>query len=67
MLQGKLKKTASWYKDQFIQLKAMTTPEEHKALKVTMAAPEWYHLRHGEYAYPKEVYKNDGEFSNCVC
>ena len=25
-----------------------------------MAAPEWFHLRHGEYAYPKDVYKNDG-------
>lgn len=27
-----------------------------------MCAPEWYHLRHGEYAYPKDVYKNDGEY-----
>ena len=25
-----------------------------------MAAPEWFHLRHGEYAYPKDVYANDG-------
>lgn len=25
-----------------------------------MAAPEWFHLRHGEFAYPKDVYKNDG-------
>lgn len=25
-----------------------------------MCAPEWYHLRHGEYAFNKEVYKNDG-------
>ena len=25
-----------------------------------MAAPEWFHLRHGEFAYAKEVYSNDG-------
>ncbi len=25
-----------------------------------MAAREWFHLRHGEYAYPKDMYKNDG-------
>ena len=25
-----------------------------------MAAPEWFHLRPGEFAYPKDVYKNDG-------
>ena len=27
---------------------------------MTMAAPEWFHLRHGEFAYPKDVYSNDG-------
>lgn len=26
-----------------------------------MCAPEWFHLRHGEHAYPKDVYANDGE------
>ena len=35
--------------------------KEHKNLKITMCAPEWFHLRHGQYAYPKDVYKNDGE------
>ena len=34
--------------------------QEHKNLKITMAAPEWFHIRHGEHAYPKDVYKNDG-------
>ena len=38
--------------------------QEHKNLKITMAAPEWFHLRHGEFAYPKDVYKNDGA---CAC
>jgi len=27
-----------------------------------MCAPEWFHLRHGEYAYDKDVYKNDAEY-----
>lgn len=26
-----------------------------------MCAPEWFHLRHGDYAYPKDVYASDGE------
>jgi len=37
-------------------------PEEHKFLKLTFCAPEWYHLRHGEFAYDKAVYKNDDEY-----
>ncbi|KAI5121276.1 hypothetical protein M0805_002321 [Coniferiporia weirii] len=62
LCENKLKRTKSFYKDQFLALKAVTSPEEHKSLKVTMCAPEWYHLRHGEYAYPKDVYKNDDEY-----
>jgi len=27
-----------------------------------MCAPEWYHLRHGQYAYDKSVYANDDEY-----
>ena len=34
--------------------------QEVKNIKITMAAPEWFHLRHGRYAYPSDVYKNDG-------
>jgi hypothetical protein len=31
--------------------------------KLTLAAPEWYHLRHkAGKAYPKEVYANDNEY-----
>ncbi|EJD04082.1 UROD/MetE-like protein [Fomitiporia mediterranea MF3/22] len=59
---GKIKRTKPFYIEQFKALKALTKPEEHKSLKLTMCAPEWYHLRHGEYAYPKDVYKNDDEF-----
>lgn len=40
----------------------MTLPEEHKNLKITICAPEWYHLRHGPYAFNTEVYKSDEEY-----
>ncbi|KAI0365469.1 UROD/MetE-like protein [Pilatotrama ljubarskyi] len=60
--QSKLKRTKQFYVPQFEALKALTAPEEHKNLKITMAAPEWFHLRHGEFAYPKDVYKNDDEY-----
>ncbi|TBU22674.1 UROD/MetE-like protein [Dichomitus squalens] len=59
---SKLKRTKQFYVPQYEALKALTAPEEHKSLKITMAAPEWFHLRHGEYAYPKDVYKNDEEY-----
>lgn len=32
----------------------------HKNIKMTICAPEWFHLRHGSYAYEKSVYSNDG-------
>ncbi|KAI0655349.1 UROD/MetE-like protein [Cubamyces menziesii] len=59
---SKLKRTKPFYVPQYEALKALTTPEEHKNIKITMAAPEWFHLRHGEYAYPKDVYNNDEEY-----
>ncbi|KAI0092857.1 hypothetical protein BDY19DRAFT_511757 [Irpex rosettiformis] len=58
----KLKRTKPFYVPQFEQLKALTKPEEHAHLKLTLCAPEWYHLRHGDYAYDKNVYKNDEEY-----
>ncbi|KAI0337149.1 UROD/MetE-like protein [Trametopsis cervina] len=59
---GKLKRTKPFYIPQFEQLKALTKPEEHASIKITMCAPGWYHLRHGEYAYDKNVYKTDEEY-----
>jgi hypothetical protein len=58
---GKLRRTKPFYVPQFEALKALTSPKEHGRLKLTMCAPEWYHLRHGEYAYDKNTYKNDGK------
>ncbi|EMD41171.1 hypothetical protein CERSUDRAFT_80798 [Gelatoporia subvermispora B] len=60
--ESKLKRTKQFYVPQFEALKKFTKPEEHKNLKITMCAPEWFHLRHGVYAYPKEVYANDDEY-----
>ncbi|KAL6299977.1 hypothetical protein BKA93DRAFT_819683 [Sparassis latifolia] len=59
---SKLQRTKPFYIAQFESLKKLTAPEEHKNLKITMCAPEWFHLRHGPYAYNTEVYKNDDEY-----
>ncbi|EKM58757.1 uncharacterized protein PHACADRAFT_248829 [Phanerochaete carnosa HHB-10118-sp] len=62
LCESKLSRTQPFYVSQFEALKALTTPEEHSRIKITICAPEWYHLRHGEYAYPKSVYANDDEY-----
>ncbi|EED83727.1 predicted protein [Postia placenta Mad-698-R] len=62
LCESKLKRTKPFYIGQFEALKTLTKPEEHKNLKITMCAPEWFHLRHGPYAYRKDVYKNDEEY-----
>ncbi|KAF3179654.1 hypothetical protein TWF788_006959 [Orbilia oligospora] len=31
-------------------------------VKMTLAAPEWFHLRHGEHAYSKSVYASNAEY-----
>lgn len=35
-------------------------------IKVTLAAPEWFNLRHGEHSYDKSVYANDREYFNAI-
>ncbi|KDQ63463.1 hypothetical protein JAAARDRAFT_169300 [Jaapia argillacea MUCL 33604] len=60
--QGKLKRTKPFYKDQFEYLKSVTKPEEHHGIKITVCAPEWFHLRHGPFAYDKGVYGSDDEY-----
>ncbi|EIN14151.1 UROD/MetE-like protein [Punctularia strigosozonata HHB-11173 SS5] len=62
LCKGKLKRTKPFYTSQFEYLKSITSPEEHGNIKITMCAPEWFHLRHGDYAYPKDVYANDSEY-----
>jgi len=44
-------------------LQSITPKEDHHKLKLTMPAPEWYHLRYKEgQAYSKNVYQNDEEY-----
>lgn len=60
---GKIKHKGSTYTDQFDYLKGLVPEEKWKDLKLTLAAPNWYHLRYKEgKAYPKDVYKNDDEY-----
>jgi len=56
---GKLKRNKPLYKDQFEGLKKFVSADEVKNLKLTLCAPEWFHLRHGEHAYNRGVYEND--------
>ncbi|KAF7588162.1 hypothetical protein BBP40_006099 [Aspergillus hancockii] len=60
---SKIKHTHSTYVDEFKYLASVVPPEEVKNLKITLAAPNWYHLRYKEgKAYPKEVYATDDEY-----
>ncbi|KAL3422813.1 hypothetical protein PVAG01_04560 [Phlyctema vagabunda] len=60
---GKIKHVGSTYVDQWNYLKALLPADKVHEAKLTMAAPEWYHLRYKTgRAYPKEVYANDAEY-----
>jgi len=61
---GKISHTGkSSYIDQFEFLKSITPKDRHGDIKMTLAAPNWYHLRYKEgKAYPKDVYSSDEEY-----
>jgi methionine synthase II (cobalamin-independent) len=60
---GKIKHVGSTYIDQFKYLASQVPAEEVGNLKITLAAPNWYHLRYREgKAYPKSVYTNDEDY-----
>ncbi|KAI0153161.1 5-methyltetrahydropteroyltriglutamate-homocysteine methyltransferase [Xylariaceae sp. FL1272] len=60
---GKIKHVGSSYLSDWNYLKALVPADHVKKLKLTLAAPEWYHLRYKKgMAYPKEVYANDGQY-----
>jgi hypothetical protein len=42
---GKLKRTKQMYRPQFEYLASILPKDEVKNAKITLAAPEWYHLR----------------------
>ncbi|KAL4073167.1 hypothetical protein V8B97DRAFT_2033573 [Scleroderma yunnanense] len=59
---GKIKHVKSGYLPQLEALKALVRPEEVRNIKLTLAAPEWFHLRHGEHAFRPGVYANRDEY-----
>jgi len=60
---GKIKHVGSTYVDQWNYLKGLLPKDRVHEAKLTLAAPEWYHLRYkAGRAYPKEVYASDAEY-----
>jgi methionine synthase II (cobalamin-independent) len=60
---GKIKHVGSAYLREWNHLKSLLSAEEISHAKLTLPAPEWYHLRYrAGFAYPKEVYANDAEY-----
>ena len=60
---GKIKHVGSTYLDQWNYLKSIVPKEYIAECKLTLAAPEWYHMRYKEgNAYPKDVYQTDGDY-----
>jgi methionine synthase II (cobalamin-independent) len=53
----------STYTGQFDYLKSLVPQSKHKDLKLTLAAPNWYHLRYKKgKAYSEEVYQNEDDY-----
>ncbi|GFF83190.1 uncharacterized protein YxjG [Aspergillus udagawae] len=60
---GKIRHVGSTYVDQFKHLASLVAPEEVKNVKLTLAAPNWYHLRYKTgKAFPKDVYSTEDEY-----
>ena len=60
---GKIKHKGSTYTKQWNYFKSIVPPDMVKGCKLTLPAPELYHLRYAQNkAYPADVYKNDEEF-----
>ncbi|KAI4211093.1 MAG: hypothetical protein LQ351_006101 [Letrouitia transgressa] len=60
---GKIKHVGSTYVDQWNFLKTLVPKERIGECKLTLAAPEWYHMRYKEgNAYPKSIYPSDKEY-----
>jgi len=60
---GKIKHVGSTYVDQWNYLKNLLPKEKQHEAKLTLAAPNWYHLRYKTgKAYPKSVYASDAEY-----
>ncbi|KAK4700311.1 5-methyltetrahydropteroyltriglutamate--homocysteine methyltransferase, partial [Phenoliferia sp. Uapishka_3] len=61
LCQSKLVRNKPMYRPQFEFLASTLPMEEIKDAKMTLCAPEWFHLRHGAHAYG-DVYENDAAY-----
>lgn len=60
---GKIKHVGSAYTEQWDYLKSLLPLDKVRGAKLTLAAPEWYHMRYREgKAYPTWVYASDEEY-----
>ncbi len=60
---GKIKHVGSTYLEQWNYLKSVVPKEMVPNCKLTLAAPNWYHMRYKEgLAYPKDVYSNESDY-----
>ncbi|GAA6053621.1 hypothetical protein JCM3770_001561 [Rhodotorula araucariae] len=59
---AKLVRNKPMYRPEFEYVASLVKPEEVKNVKITLAAPEWYHLRHGEHAFDRTVYSDESEY-----
>ncbi|MCJ1243250.1 hypothetical protein MMC30_000447 [Trapelia coarctata] len=60
---GKIEHVGSTYVEQWEYLKSLAPKDRVHECKLTLAAPNWYHLRYKEgKAYPKLVYSSDAEY-----
>lgn len=60
---GKIRHIGSTYLREWTYLKELLPPEMVPKAKITLPAPEWYHLRYKTgFAYPADVYANDEEY-----
>ena len=60
---SKIKYTGSTYTDQWDYLKSLLPTDKVAGAKLTLPAPEWYHMRYREgQAYQKSVYANGDEY-----
>lgn len=70
---GPIKRVKPCYRPAFEFVKAQvesssssSAASEVAGIKMTLAAPEWFHLRHGEYSYARTVYENDKEYFDAI-
>ncbi|KAM7218423.1 methyltetrahydropteroyltriglutamate-homocysteine s-methyltransferase [Rhypophila decipiens] len=60
---GKIKHKGSTYIDQWNYLTSRLPPNMISSAKLTLPAPEWYHLRYQPgRAYPLDIYPNDAAY-----